>query len=270
MKEIRFAQMVKHYRKQSGLTMKQLATAMGKTESAVSRWESGENSPKMEDIHALAKFFNVEMDNLVYGATDDTLSKITVTSSKLHEPRQKRVLTFATDQLDRQNKEKAPSNLTKLSEVREVAPDYAVSASKRARGKLSADALTAVEVTERASAGFGFHYDGNEKTTYYTLRTDLPRFDFATLVSGDSMEPTLHDGDVILVRQSYDTPRGGIYVVDYDGTAWVKHVHMEDAELVLHSENAKYSDRLLPIPPEDGEYWQIVGEVVDWFTPEII
>lgn len=66
-KEIKFSSMVKAYRKQMGLTMKELGQKMGKSESAVSRWESGENSPKMDDINALAKFFNVEMDTLVYG-----------------------------------------------------------------------------------------------------------------------------------------------------------------------------------------------------------
>ncbi|MDU0407489.1 hypothetical protein N42HA_00484 [Lactococcus lactis] len=56
-KEIKFSLMVKTLRQQAGLTMKQLAEKMGKTESAISRWESGDNSPKLEDINALADFF---------------------------------------------------------------------------------------------------------------------------------------------------------------------------------------------------------------------
>lgn len=67
-KEIKFSLMVKTLRQQAGLTMKQLAEKMGKTESAISRWESGDNSPKLEDINALADFFNVDMNTLVYGA----------------------------------------------------------------------------------------------------------------------------------------------------------------------------------------------------------
>ena len=269
---------IKDLRLQKHLTQEELGKNLGIGKSTIANYEKGYRSPKKNMIFKIAAFFAIPVDELfppieksMQSADSDTLSKITATSSKLHESRQLSVLNFATDQLAEQEKEKpALSSLTGMSEVRERALYSTVALASRSFKKSSPDDLTPVEVTERVSAGFGFHYDGNEKATYYTLRTDLPRFDFATLVSGDSMEPTLHDGDVILVRQSYDTPRGGIYVVDYDGTAWVKHVHMEDDELVLHSENAKYSDRMLPIPPEDGDYWNIVGEVVDWFTPEII
>ncbi|WP_416037691.1 helix-turn-helix domain-containing protein [Lactococcus formosensis] len=66
--DIKFPQMVDYFRKEKGWTMKELANKMGKTESAVSRWISGDNSPKMEDVHALAKLFDTDIDTLVYGA----------------------------------------------------------------------------------------------------------------------------------------------------------------------------------------------------------
>ena len=66
--DIKFPQMVDYFRKEKGWTMKELATKMGKTESAVSRWISGDNSPKMEDVHALAKIFDTDIDTLVYGS----------------------------------------------------------------------------------------------------------------------------------------------------------------------------------------------------------
>ena len=36
-------------------------------------------------------------------------------------------------------------------------------------------------------------------------------------VFGDSMEPELSDGDIILLKQGYDNVNGDIYVIDYDG-----------------------------------------------------
>lgn len=66
--DIKFPQMVDYFRKENGWTMKELAKKMGKTESAISRWISGNNSPKMEDIHALAKIFDTDIDTLVYGS----------------------------------------------------------------------------------------------------------------------------------------------------------------------------------------------------------
>ncbi|MGL5897945.1 MAG: S24 family peptidase [Lactococcus lactis] len=190
-----------------------------------------------------------ESDKKEYPLIDETIE----TMKRLEEPRQESVLKFAKVQLDRQNFDNSKLINMKHFTRENRKPKY-----------------TAVETIERVSAGFGFHYGENEKEIYYTLRTDLPKFDFATVVVGDSMEPLLHDGDVILIRQSYDVPQGGIYVVDYDETSWVKEVTLEDDVLILHSVNEKYRDRFLPVPAEDGEYWSIVGEVVDWFTPEMV
>lgn len=61
-------------------------------------------------------------------------------------------------------------------------------------------------------------------------------------VSGDSMEPTLADGDVIIVdttRTAVDA--SGIYVVELDGDLLVKRVQRRmDGSLVLKSDNAAY------------------------------
>ncbi|MFZ2577877.1 MAG: XRE family transcriptional regulator [Lactococcus hircilactis] len=234
-----------------GLNPHQFSEIMNFKYTTVMNWMSAKTYPRIDKIELMSRYFGVDKSELVeeYSSSSLLLSNIVNISKQLEEPRKEKVLTFATAQLDEQ----------KLEENKVISINYNKTSN-----------LTAVETIEQVSAGFGFHYGENEKTIYYTLRTDLPRFDFATVVTGDSMEPTLHDGDVILVRQNYDMPNGGIFVVDYDGTAWVKEVRINDDELILHSVNEKYRDRFLPVPPEDGSYWNIVGEVVDWFTPEII
>ncbi|MBB5887718.1 helix-turn-helix domain-containing protein [Lactovum miscens] len=73
-----FDRNVKFYREKAGLTQKELGLKMGKSESAISKWESGINSPKLEEIEQLAKVLDVEMDTLVYG-------KIKVSQDKLLE-----------------------------------------------------------------------------------------------------------------------------------------------------------------------------------------
>lgn len=255
MKKIQLPKMIDHFRKEKGWTMKELGQKMGKAESTVSLWISGKRSPMVDDFDKLVTLFETDSDTLMYGAntSSNLLSETVETMKRLEEPRQESVLKFAKVQLDRQNFDNSKLINMKHFTREKRKPKY-----------------TAVETIERVSAGFGFHYGENEKEIYYTLRTDLPKFDFATVVVGDSMEPLLHDGDVILIRQSYDIPQGGIYVVDYDETSWVKEVTLEDDVLILHSVNEKYRDRFLPVPAEDGEYWSIVGEVVDWFTPEMI
>lgn len=244
---------LKEKRLEKKLTLEQVGEIVGVGKSTVRKWENGmiENMGR-DKIVSLSKALGISpLDILGIGdsenITDPIKKELNDIFDLLNSKRQKKVLNFASNQLDEQK-----NNVLDINKTTE-------------RNK-----LIPIETVEKVSAGFGFHYGENEKTTYYTSRNDLPRFDFATVVDGDSMEPTLHDGDVILIRQNYDTPQGGIYVVDYDGTSWVKEVSIVENELVLHSINEKYRDRFLPVPPEDGEYWNIVGEVVDWFTPENI
>lgn len=244
---------LKEKRLEKKLTLEQVGEIVGVGKSTVRKWENGmiENMGR-DKIVSLSKALGISpLDILGIRDSEDETNPIKKELNDifdlLNSKRQRNVLNFASNQLDEQN-----NNILDINKTMEK------------------DRLIPIETVEKVSAGFGFHYGENEKTTYYTSRNDLPRFDFATVVDGDSMEPTLHDGDVILIRQNYDTPQGGIYVVDYDGTSWVKEVSIVENELVLHSINEKYRDRFLPVPPEDGEYWNIVGEVVDWFTPENI
>ncbi len=244
---------LKEKRLEKKLTLEQVGEIVGVGKSTVRKWENGmiENMGR-DKIVSLSKALGISpLDILGIGdsenKTDPIKKELNDIFDLLNSKRQKKVLNFASNQLDEQN-----NNVLDINKTTEK------------------NKLIPIETVEKVSAGFGFHYGENEKTTYYTSRNNLPRFDFATVVDGDSMEPTLHDGDVILIRQNYDTPQGGIYVVDYDGTSWVKEVSIVENELVLHSINEKYRDLFLPVPPEDGEYWNIVGEVVDWFTPENI
>lgn len=244
---------LKEKRLEKKLTLEQVGEIVGVGKSTVRKWENGmiENMGR-DKIVSLSKALGISpLDILGIGdsenKTDPIKKELNDIFDLLNSKRQKKVLNFASNQLDEQK-----NNVLDINKTTEK------------------NKLIPIETVEKVSAGFGFHYGENEKTTYYTSRNNLPRFDFATVVDGDSMEPTLHDGDVILIRQNYDTPQGGIYVVDYDGTSWVKEVSIVENELVLHSINEKYPDRFLPVPPEDGEYWNIVGEVVDWFTPENI
>ncbi|KSU29990.1 LexA repressor [Lactococcus lactis] len=244
---------LKEKRLEKKLTLEQVGEIVGVGKSTVRKWENGmiENMGR-DKIVSLSKALGISpLDILGIGdsenKTDPIKKELNDIFDLLNSKRQKKVLNFASNQLDEQK-----DNVLDINKTTEK------------------NKLIPIETVEKVSAGFGFHYGENEKTTYYTSRNNLPRFDFATVVDGDSMEPTLHDGDVILIRQNYDTPQGGIYVVDYDGTSWVKEVSIVENELVLHSINEKYRDRFLPVPPEDGEYWNIVGEVVDWFTPENI
>lgn len=64
-------------RKELGLTMKDVADAVGVSEATVSRWESGAIANMRRDrIHALAKVLNVSPTFVMSGKEDDPSVKI--------------------------------------------------------------------------------------------------------------------------------------------------------------------------------------------------
>ena len=129
--------------------------------------------------------------------------------------------------------------------------------------------LYEVTVTEKAAAGVGYVYGNNETAPYYTDRVSLQPHDFATLVIGDSMEPVYKDGDVALIKSGYDNVNGGIYLIDYDGKSYIKKLYNDGDRFRLVSINRDYDTIIIEIPPGDSIYFNIIGKVVDSFTPII-
>jgi phage repressor protein C with HTH and peptisase S24 domain len=80
----------------------------------------------------------------------------------------------------------------------------------------------------------------------------------AIAVTGDSMEPTLRDGDEILVDRAARALRDGIYVVRVGDALLVKRLDLgQPGHIVLISDNQVY--RPFTLAPEDLE---VIGRVV--------
>lgn len=80
----------------------------------------------------------------------------------------------------------------------------------------------------------------------------------AIAVAGDSMEPTLRDGDEILVDRTPRAPRDGIHVVRVDGALLVKRLETGRPGLVvLRSDNRAYDP--IELAPTEIE---VIGRVV--------
>ena len=60
-----FAKRLRELRTEYGLSMKQLAKAIGTTDAAISKWENGINEPKISYIILIANYFKVTSDYLL-------------------------------------------------------------------------------------------------------------------------------------------------------------------------------------------------------------
>ena len=60
---------LKELRKKAGLSQEELAKTLFVSRQAVSKWETGETVPDLENLVALANLFDVSLDYLILGKT---------------------------------------------------------------------------------------------------------------------------------------------------------------------------------------------------------
>lgn len=78
----------------------------------------------------------------------------------------------------------------------------------------------------------------------------LPWYDFTIEVSGDSMEPTLQDGDIIACEwlpRDAEYKKDKIYVLDTNEGAVVKRITNDGNVIHCHSDNPKYKDFIVDV-----------------------
>jgi phage repressor protein C with HTH and peptisase S24 domain len=132
------------------------------------------------------------------------------------------------------------------------------------------DSVTVEEYTEtysiaRAAAGGGAYNEMYQDGVYRIIRTEcIPEHDAQIDIVGDSMEPTIYDGDVAFVVRDYDRLDGKIYAVNIDDTTVIKRCYFKADGLVLVSDNPEYPDRTVTADNNIS----VAGRVVGWATPE--
>ena len=60
-----FCERLKELRESKDLSLRQLASALGVSAIAVSRWETGQRTPSIEQLLKIANFFGVSSDYLI-------------------------------------------------------------------------------------------------------------------------------------------------------------------------------------------------------------
>ena len=107
------------------------------------------------------------------------------------------------------------------------------------------------------SAGNGSFLDGEGYEMYSSA--DIPeKADFGVHVSGDSMEPRFHDGDLIWIEQAEQLEDGEIGIFYFDGSSYVKKLQNNRKGAYLVSLNKAYE----PIPITESSSFKIFGRVL--------
>jgi len=235
------AENITHFRKQRGITQKELAKEVEITASTMTDYMKLRSAPSFGVIQKLADYFGVKKSDIdttfkeesssLPDAPDLLTQQITDKVVQLTPPNKRIVLRTSEELLEAQK-----------GEGNEERFEY--------------------HVFEKLSAGTGYGYteDRNYDTVYFDK--DIAH-DLASWVYGDSMEPKFVDGSVALIRDTGWDYDGAIYAVDWDGQTYIKKVYREPDGLRLVSLNPKYKDRFAPYDEDP----RIIGKIVGNFMP---
>lgn len=222
-----FTQYLKEKREALGISQNKFAKMINITQSYFNSIERGEvkNPPSEEVLYRIADSLNLtpeEKEHMLYLAAIERTPKIIV---------------------DRIEKLK--------SDLKENIKNSAKYISKASDN--------AIPLFERISAGLGAFTD-NDIEDYIML----PGLDnsneniFAVNVVGDSMEPTIKDGSIIICKKTLDVKSGEIGAFFVDEQAYVKRLKITKNYVALVSDNPNYS----PIYIGPGENLSVVGKVI--------
>lgn len=219
---------LKAHRKELKLTQKEIADQLGISYQAYSAWERGVKAPSKGKVRQLEQILSVPKG---YFTEIEIVRLYNTLSSKGKD----QVVTYARDLVQKERSQKVMSISRKLYEY---------------------------HVYEKMSAGIGasVYDDRNYDTVYFDEEL---AHDFASWVSGDSMEPKYHNGSVALIRETGFDYDGAVYAVVCNNQTYIKRVYREEGGLRLVSINPKYKDIFISYDEDP----RVVGIIVGNFVP---
>lgn len=95
--KIEIAKRLYEYRRASGLSQEQVAAKISVSRQAVSKWECAESSPDTDNLIALAMFYGVTVDELLFADPEKTAAETTKGTIRTNDAEEDAGKTNSTD-----------------------------------------------------------------------------------------------------------------------------------------------------------------------------
>ncbi|MBF0445792.1 MAG: helix-turn-helix transcriptional regulator [Magnetococcales bacterium] len=215
---------------EAGWKHEQLANVLGITRGAVGHYFTGSRMPNLKLLHKISRTFSVTLDWLVTGEGQRSL------------------------ELFREHSGETPAKST-IDDLFTLVPRHAVT----------------------ASLGHGQEVDSEQIIDFLAFKTDwllqrrLNTEKLALISSaGDSMQPTISDGDMLLIdlRDNLQQAKSGkIYLIRQNDHLYAKRIHwMISGDLIIKSDNKEYTPET--IIQQNLEQVHVIGRVV-WIGKDV-
>lgn len=232
----KYSDVLRMLRKSHGFLQQDIAARLNElgmptTKAQVSRWETGLNNPAIDQFVGLCHIYGIKDVYSIFGTGDLSELEYSLNHEGAEKLAEYKKLLIASGLYA---PVKIRDNVAPLR--KRTAPMFDIGAAAGTGQFLDSDSYEMVEVPDDVPecATFGLH------------------------VCGDSMEPTLEDGQEIWVRMQPTLENGEIGIFFLDGNAFVKEFRRTENGTFLVSHNAKYK----PIPITEYNETKIYGRVV--------
>lgn len=276
-------QRIKELREKRCLTQEDFAGKLGLSKSAIGMYETDKREPNLETLDAIADFFNVDMEYL-RGKTDcpnqyqwmrqsgrlnsaEAMQLAEDYDQRLDTWGQRAVRGLADTEMARTAANRAEQDMPPAQHEKQEKPVKAITALPKTRRR--SDGFTEIKVYEQpAAAGLGNYLDEPPfHMEQYPADVIPEKADFGIVISGDSMEPEIHNGGTVFVQSAPSIDAGEVGIFVLDGKAYCKMLAVDHSkrQVQLLSVNPAYA----PIPVgANADFWTL-GRVLGQWTPGI-
>lgn len=238
--------------KQRGITQYRLSKDIGISEGVFPAWKKNTQKPSTDLVVKIAAYFNVTTDYLL-GITENPETSAAKGYKDYSKDETDLISTYR--QLTPNSKQIVMT--VAQMELRHVQAAVQGETPIKILSKKSGEMLKVYN--QPAAAGYGNYLNDNGDEDYEMVCVPcIPAgVEFGIRIQGDSMQPTINDGDIVFVKRQPSIDLGEIGIFIYDGDAYCKKLVYRDNNYYLRSLNSKYKDIAL-----FGDSVYCVGKVI--------
>ena len=195
--------------RQNKMTQKKLADTLQLSQTAVTNWMKGKNAPDIDILAIICDICGISVTDIVSPPSVCSVSyegQLLVRQYMLLDPYGKELVRLVLGkELERVQAKPAEPAAVPISELQSREPENVIS-------------LPFYDLP--VSAGTGIYLQDDSLGEIEAVDSPLTRrADFALRISGDSMDPRYHDGEILLVQQQEMLEYGelGIFILNGEG-----------------------------------------------------
>jgi len=232
----KYGDLIREYRKRKNYSQEQLGALVQVKKNAVGAWEAGRSRPDISSVPVLCRALDLPL-SVFFGIEEENGDEVSARFRML-TPYNRQIILKQMDVL--YDIQQNPSSALSQARPRRLIPVY--------RNDLS------------AAAGYSYSIGEQSGERVYLAADPLTiRAHEIIRVSGDSMEPTYHDGDQVLVHHCSSLKEGEIGIFVNGDAGYIKEFRKDG----LYSHNPAY-----PVMHfSEGDSVRLIGQVLGRLTP---